>query len=407
MQKSVVNFLTFLADDKDFSENTLAAYNNDLTQFRQFLQGEVLLEIEVNGTGADGSDGGMETPAKRGRGKRRRAFGVASDGENQNGSASYSNGHNHLADIGPALEANASSSASNLDGGKVQDGHITEWAQVRKENILSYQNFLKERKYADSTIARKIAAVKSFFHYLTDKKLIPGDPTTHLDSPRVKKYLPKAVGMVDINHLLKMPENKDGPEARRDLAMLGLLFWTGMRVSELVSLNVDDLDLESRKVRCAGKGSKVRMIPIDANQIIPMEDYLSLARPQLVGNNGETALFVNHRGHRLTRQGFWLILKAYADEAGIADITPHTLRHSFATHTLNEGGNPRENLRRVQELLGHASISTTQIYTEVKADMRLRDTTRTIRINKKDVAANPVDEEESVSSRRRRTNQSA
>jgi integrase/recombinase XerD len=284
-----------------------------------------------------------------------------------------------------------------------QEGFIREWSQVTKDHILVYMSFLKDRKYADSTIARKIAAVKSFFHFLTDKKLIPGDPTAHLDSPRVNKYLPKAISVNDIHQLLEQPLRHSGPEALRDLAMLGLLYSTGMRVTELVTVNMDDVDLENFKVRCLGKGSKARLIPIRADQQIALDAYLNNARPQLVGNNGETALFVNHRGHRLTRQGFWLILKAYADEAGIADITPHTLRHSFAAHMLNDG----ENLRRVQELLGHASVSTTQIYTQVNASAKRNDPKRTIKINRDDLPINSPAENSPGNLRRRRANQSA
>jgi integrase/recombinase XerD len=202
---------------------------------------------------------------------------------------------------------------------------------------------------------------------------------------------------------LEQPLRHGGPEALRDLAMLGLLYSTGMRVTELVTVNMDDVDLENFKVRCQGKGSKARLIPIRADQQIALDAYLNNARPQLVGNNGETALFVNHRGHRLTRQGFWLILKAYADEAGIADITPHTLRHSFAAHLLNEG----ENLRRVQELLGHASVSTTQIYTQVNASAKRNDPKRTIKINRDELAINNPVDDNAVNLRRRRTTQSA
>jgi integrase/recombinase XerD len=395
MQESVEHFLKFLADDKDFSENTLAAYNNDLTQFRQFLQGEAVSDLEEAASGLHQPEK-LDSDARRGRGKRHRPTDLAPVGELSIDNTIAINGR--LQPVGSVTDESASP-AFKIP----QENLVHEWFQVTKEHILGYMTFLKDRKYADSTIARKIAAVKSFFHYMTDKKAIPTDPTAHLDSPRVNKYLPKAVSVNDIRQLLEQPVRHSGPEALRDLAMLGLLYSTGMRVTELVTVNMEDVDLENSKVRCIGKGSKARLIPIRADQQIALDAYLNNARPQLVGNNGETALFVNHRGHRLTRQGFWLILKAYAEEAGIADITPHTLRHSFAAHLLNEG----ENLRRVQELLGHASVSTTQIYTQVNASAKRNDAKRTIKINREDLPINSPVEDSNGNLRRRRANQSA
>ena len=398
MQESVEHFLKFLADDKDFSENTLAAYNNDLTQFRQFLQGETVSDIEEAASGTTEPEK-IDSDARRGRGKRHRATDLAPAGDSNPDNTISINGRVQPVATAADETGNAAPAAHRLP----QEHVVEEWSQVNKDHILSYMSFLKDRKYADSTIARKIAAVKSFFHFLTDKKAVPSDPTAHLDSPRVNKYLPKAVSVNDIHQLLEQPLRHSGPEALRDLAMLGLLYSTGMRVTELVMVNMDDVDLENYKVRCVGKGSKARQIPIRADQQIALDAYLNNARPQLVGNNGETALFVNHRGHRLTRQGFWLILKAYADEAGIADITPHTLRHSFAAHLLNEG----ENLRRVQELLGHASVSTTQIYTQVNASTKRNDPKRTIKINRDELPINSSTEDGHSNLRRRRANQSA
>ncbi len=397
MQESVENFLKFLADDKDFSDNTLAAYNNDLTQFRQFLQGVTVLDLEEAHSGGNEPEK-IESDARRGRGKRHRPTDLVPAGEPPSDNPIAINGRVQAVNL-----ADETAKIAQPHTYLPQEKFVQDWSQVTKDHILIYMTFLKDRKYADSTIARKIAAVKSFFHFLTDKKFIPGDPTAHLDSPRVNKYLPKAVSVSDIHQLLEQPLRHSGPEALRDLAMLGLLYSTGMRVTELVTVNLDDVDLENFKVRCQGKGSKARLIPIRADQQIALDAYLNNARPQLVGNNGETALFVNHRGHRLTRQGFWLILKAYADEAGIADITPHTLRHSFAAHLLSEG----ENLRRVQELLGHASVSTTQIYTQVNASAKRNDPKRTIKINRDELAINNPAEDSPANLRRRRTTQSA
>jgi integrase/recombinase XerD len=371
MQKSIESFLKFLTEDKDFSDNTLAAYNNDLSQFRQFLQGEIAPEAAESEASADSVE--PASNGKRGKGKRKSENGVEVAPPASNG-----NGNGQLATI-------------------------EEWPQVGRESVVAYVNFLRERKYADTTVARKIAAVKSFFHYMSDKKFVTSDPTDKLDSPRVSKELPKAISHDEVIRLLNQPAFRSGPEGDRDKTMLSLLYWTGMRVSELVSLNVDDVDLENRRVRCAGKGNKSRQIPVRAEEQIELEHYLNQSRPQLVGNNGETALFVNHRGHRLTRQGFWLILKAYADEANIGNITPHTLRHSFATHMIGKGENPR----KVQELLGHASLSTTQIYTQVHNKAKLADPRRKIKINNEEYAPNPAPVAPPAPSRRRRASQSA
>lgn len=241
-------------------------------------------------------------------------------------------------------------------------------AALEKSSILEYLLELRSRQYAPSTVARKTAALRSFCHYLTAEGQIREDPTEHLDSPRVGKPLPKAISTREVDQLLAQARQADTPEAVRDAAMLELLYATGMRVSELVNLNVDDLNLTAGYVRCFGKGSKERIIPINGPAVGAIEKYLSSARNVLVRRPDQRALFLNHRGDRLTRQGFWLIIKTYARKAGIvSDITPHTLRHSFATHLLSRGAD----LRSVQELLGHANISTTQIYTHLDS-ARLR-----------------------------------
>ncbi len=226
--------------------------------------------------------------------------------------------------------------------------------------VVAFILHLREREYAPTTVARKIAAVKSFCHFLRRAGLTESDPTEGIDSPRVSKYLPKAASVDEIDRLLAQLGGAS-PTVLRDKAMLHLLYATGMRVTELVSLDVTDVALEARTVRCAGKGGKVREIPFDDEAGEAVARYIGEARPALLGARGSTALFLNHHGERLTRQGFWLIIKGYARSAGIDTITPHTLRHSFATHKLNDGAD----LRSVQELLGHSSIATTQIYTHV------------------------------------------
>ena len=241
------------------------------------------------------------------------------------------------------------------------------WASVDRTTILDYMADLQHKKYAEATVARKVAAVKSFFGFLTAEGLIPSDPTDSLASPRVGKTLPKPISPQQVDELLEQPLRRNTPEAKRDKAMLELLYATGMRVTELVSLDVDSVALkpEHAYVRCVGKGSKERSIPIHEHAAESLQTYVEDARPLLVRSKAEKALFVNRRGERLTRQGFWLILKSYAEAANIAEhVTPHTLRHSFATHML-KGGAP---LRNVQELLGHANISTTQVYTQISTD---------------------------------------
>lgn len=238
------------------------------------------------------------------------------------------------------------------------------WADVDRDTIISYVLNLKEREYTSSTVARKVAAIKSFFHYLVAEKLIADDPTATLDSPKVKKRLPKAISREDIEQLLAAPAKGASAKSQRDRALLELLYASGMRVTELVSLDVSDVNLASESVRVHGKkaASKERIIPVGDQALEAMHIYLNKGRMQLVRDPEERALFLNHRGQRLTRQGLWLIIKHYVDEVGISeDVTPHTLRHSFAAHKLSQG----KSLHDIQKLLGHANISTTQVYQHI------------------------------------------
>jgi integrase/recombinase XerD len=243
----------------------------------------------------------------------------------------------------------------------------TGWESLDRSAIQDFILDLKQRGYTETSVARKVAAVRSFFAFLSAEGVIPKNPAEGLSSPRVGKSLPKAISPNEVDELLEQPARRATPEAKRDRAMLELLYATGMRVTELVSLDIANLNLDSRSpyVRCMGKGAKERTIPIHDQAVEALLDYLEEGRPLLVRNKDEQALFVNRRGERLTRQGFWLILKGYAKAANLGtEITPHTLRHSFATHMLR-GGMP---LRNVQEMLGHANISTTQVYTHLTSD---------------------------------------
>jgi integrase/recombinase XerD len=240
---------------------------------------------------------------------------------------------------------------------------LEDWRSVAHDDILAFLLFLRERRYANSTVARRTAAVKSFYAFLTSEGQVPADPTEQIDSPKVDRYLPKALSPNQVDELLELPLKEPTPERLRDKGMLELLYATGMRVSELVALNLRDMNMEAECVRCVGKGGCERILPVGGSALTALEEYLDIARSQLARSAAQKteALFLNHRGKRLTRQGFWLILKGYAEELGLDDLTPHTLRHSFAAHMISGGAD----IRSVQALLGHASLSTTQIYTQL------------------------------------------
>jgi len=288
VKEEIDSFLTYLAVEKGLSENTVAAYRNDLNQLASFVEEEA-----------------------------------------------------------------------------AKGGSIPSWASFSRQGMLSYLLNLKERNYATTTAARKVAAAKSFFSFMVAEGNMKDNPTQNVGSPKVAKSLPKPIPISQVRSLLEQPAKLSTPEARRDRAMLELLYASGMRVSELMSLNLDDVDTEGGYVRCFGKGHKERLIPIHRQAVLAVEEYVKEGHPRLAPNSDERALFLNRRGERLTRQGFWQILKGYAKSAGLdTEVTPHTLRHSFATHMLSGGAD----LRSVQELLGHANISTTQVYTHLTTE---------------------------------------
>jgi len=240
---------------------------------------------------------------------------------------------------------------------------VSSWQDVSRAHILDYILYLKEREYAPSTVARKVASVKSFFHFLMADGVLPDDPTTAVDSPVVEKPLPRPLSPEQMARLLAEPAKSETPRTLRDCALLELMYATGMRASEVIGLKIDAVDLEAGTVRCVGKGNKERILPLHERAQETLSAYLEDGRAGLLRGREETALFVNNRGGRpLTRQGLWQIVKKYATAAGIeCQVTPHTLRHSFATHMLNGGAG----LRELQQLMGHASISSTQLYTQV------------------------------------------
>ena len=243
----------------------------------------------------------------------------------------------------------------------LQTGHMDLLQDSSRTTILTYLNSLQSRGRAMSTISRNLAAIKSFYQYMVRERYLEKDPAATMESPKLAKKLPRILTIGEVEQLLKQP-NGLLPTGLRDKAMLELLYATGIRVSELISLNISDANLELGYIKCYGKGAKERIVPLGSIAARCVQEYLSKGRGKMVRSYEEPALFVNHHGNQLTRQGFWKIIKKYALEANVPkEITPHTLRHSFATHLLENGAD----LRSVQEMLGHADISTTQIYTHV------------------------------------------
>ena len=239
-----------------------------------------------------------------------------------------------------------------------------DWKTVAPGDMTAYVLELHDRGYSDTTRARKLASTRSLFSFLLEEGVVSTDPTENLSSPRVGRSLPDPLTIEETEALLAAPRGET-PEVARDRAMLELLYASGTRVSELVGLDIEDVDLEQGFVRCFGKGSKERLVPLHPQAVDILKSYLAEARPRMANKGSGRAAFLNHRGNRLTRQGFWLILKQLAQKAGIERrITPHTIRHSFATHLLRGGAA----LRHVQELLGHASITTTQVYTHLTSE---------------------------------------
>ncbi|MCL4802880.1 MAG: tyrosine recombinase [Anaerolineae bacterium] len=295
MEEQLVAFLSHLEREYRYSENTIAAYRNDLSQFLEFVE---------------------------------------------------------------------SHSGSKL----------TTWSAVTADSVETYLTYMKhkEHPYASSTIARKVAAIKSFFNYLTAQGIVEENPTLDIDSPKVKKRLPQTLSFAEVERLLEAPMGNNSPKNLRDLTLLNILYETGMRVTEVVSIQIDDLSPDRTMLSSPTRQGEAREIPLEENTTALLKEYLAEGRPQLAKDKVEKALFLNHRGEKLTRQGLWLIIKGYARQAGLnTEVTPHTLRHSFAVHRLSKGSK----LEDIQRLLGHANISTTQIYTQMETSEELTEAT--------------------------------
>lgn len=235
---------------------------------------------------------------------------------------------------------------------------------MARDNIIAYLEDLRSQSRSSATIARRLAALKAFYRYQVREEHSEDDPTEFLSSPKLQRKLPDVLTVAEVTRLVESPDTAKAP-GLRDRAMLEVLYATGIRVSELCHLGVNDWWPDPPRIRCLGKGSKERYVPLGDLAIRWLAEYVERERPKLVRRQDCGMLFLNHRGEVLTRQGFWKLLKKYAIVAGITKpITPHTIRHSFATHLLENGAD----LRAVQEMLGHQDISTTQIYTHVSAN---------------------------------------
>nr|WP_251135038.1 site-specific tyrosine recombinase XerD [Exiguobacterium sp. s102] len=242
----------------------------------------------------------------------------------------------------------------------LEQAGVTSLEFVTRHHIVLHIESLLNAQKSRSTVRRATSSIRSFHQYLVEERQVESDPSRHLDLPKPEKKLPVVWSQTDVVKLLDSVVGND-PLVRRDAAMLELLYGTGMRVSELLQLTLNDLQLELGYLSCLGKGNKTRIIPISTTAIESVTTYLELARNSLGGQQTDY-VFLNSRGSRLSRQGFWKMIKRRAREAGIEkEITPHVLRHSFATHLLENGAD----LRVVQEMLGHADLSTTQMYTHV------------------------------------------
>ena len=250
---------------------------------------------------------------------------------------------------------------SPLEGEGQGEGGIGDFNKVEQKGIIDYLMYLRDMNFSSASVARHLVSIKVFYKFLNGEGFISINPTENIESPRLLRKLPDFLTIEEVDKLLAQPDpNKN--LGVRDIAMFEVLYATGLRVSELISLKINDINLERGYIITFGKGSKERVVPIGKSAQDKLKRYLEESRHSLVKGKGGDELFVNRFGGKMTRQGFWKIIKRYALLADIKkNISPHTLRHSFATHLLERGAD----LRSVQQMLGHADISTTQIYTHV------------------------------------------
>ena len=237
---------------------------------------------------------------------------------------------------------------------------VTDISSTTKTTVLSYLLYLQKEGRASSTVSRTLASLRSYYLFMMQNGVVKSNPTSNLEAPHVEKKIPKILSGEEVELLLEQPKNCDN-KGIRDKAMLELLYATGIRVSELINLDVSDVNVPMSFVRCKG-GKKERIIPMGHQAKDALENYINNVRKYMVKDENETALFVNCSGARLSRQGFWKLIKYYQHIAGIeTDITPQTLRHSFAAHLLENGAD----LHSIQEMMGHADISSTQVYSRM------------------------------------------
>ena len=254
----------------------------------------------------------------------------------------------------------------------MKESGVLDPAKVNRTNVMAYVYELQKQQKAGTTVSRNIASIRSFFQFLQRKGLVTENPAADLELPKVEKKIPEILSLDKVELLLEQPSGEEDKEIR-DKAMLELLYATGIRVTELISLRVEDINLPLEYIRC-GSDAKSRIIPIGAQAKVSLRRYLDKVREHMVLRPDEEVLFVNCNGKPMTRQGFWKIIKAYAKKAGIEeDITPHMLRHSFAAHLIENGAD----LRSVQEMLGHSDISTTSMYTSSRENRLRRVYTKT------------------------------
>ena len=246
---------------------------------------------------------------------------------------------------------------------KYLDENKINYAKVKEADIKEYLKHLQEVGKKSSTVSRNLASIRSFYQFLVRNKKAKEDPTNNIQSPKVEKKAPSVLTAQEVELLLDQPKDVD-LKGTRDKAMLEFAYATGMRVTEIISLNMDNVNLEEGYVTCK-TGSKERNIPLGTMSLKALKEYVEEARPVLIRDESIKALFVNINGQRLTRQGFWKIVKFYKEQAHITkDITPHVLRHSFATHLLQNGAD----LKAIQTMLGHSDISSTQVYMQFQSD---------------------------------------